>query len=86
MKAAYYKTDRFKAQRQAYRQSERGKAGEFASRLKRVYGLSLDTYLEMVITQEGRCAACSKVMEYGGQGPKSCCVDHDHSKVKGDEG
>jgi hypothetical protein len=42
--------------------------------LKKVYGISIDDYEQLLERQNGRCAACRKL-----PGRRALCVDHDHN-------
>lgn len=46
-----------------------------AATLKRVYGITLNQYAELLDKQEGRCALCPKRPAEEG---KSLAIDHDH--------
>ena len=48
--------------------------------LERTYKLSLESYEEMLATQEGGCALCQKTPEENG---KKLSVDHDHACCPG---
>ncbi len=51
-----------------------------ARQLKRLYGITLDTYNQMLDAQAGRCAICGSTLS-----SRSLDVDHDHDtgKVRG---
>ena len=49
------------------------------SYLKRVYGISLEEFDQMLIAQGGYCAICDKLMGPPGTGKDSACLDHDHA-------
>lgn len=48
------------------------------SHVRRDYGLSPRDYLELILGQGGRCAACGRALEHR-RGPAGICVDHDHA-------
>jgi len=59
-----------------------------ANRLRRLYGMSLDAYEDMLKTQDGRCAICGGKDPQTKMGPKGIpdfVVDHDHltDRVRG---
>lgn len=60
--------------RERYRTSEIVRLAANASRFRRVYGISIDEYIEMRTSQNDQCAIC--------QGPqssnKALSVDHNH--------
>ncbi len=47
----------------------------WANRLKRLYGITPEYYVEMILTQNGVCAICKRVCKTG----KILSVDHCHS-------
>lgn len=47
-----------------------------AANLKRIYGITLNQYAELLERQEGGCALCTKRPSEEGQ---SLAIDHDHS-------
>lgn len=59
-----------------YRESHREKVknNQFANRLKKIYGINIDIYNQMLLEQNGRCSIC-----FGHQvNSRKMCVDHDH--------
>ena len=72
-----------------YRQSEKGKRATRNGMLKRNYGITLEQYEEMLITQSGVCYICHKPETRIPRGGKDktphLAVDHCHrtSKVRG---
>lgn len=57
----------------------------YKSRLKRVYGLTLEEYQEKNAKQGGRCAICNNVetfVNYKSKSVVNLAVDHDHDTGK----
>jgi hypothetical protein len=48
------------------------------AKLKRIYGISLEQFTKMLISQEGKCAICQKFPTPNAKG-HSFAIDHDHS-------
>lgn len=68
-----------KASARRYKQSAKGKAAEHKSRLKRLYGMTVEQHAALMAQQHNRCACC-------GDGLLSKHhIDHDHTtgKVRG---
>jgi hypothetical protein len=51
-----------------------------STRLKSLYGVTLDEYEEMYLNQEGKCAICGEHKELGGK--KGLVIDHCHQTGK----
>lgn len=58
-----------------YRQSPKGKNRSRRGGLKRLYGLSLETYNDKLATQQGMCTLCDCTPEQQGF---ALSVDHNH--------
>lgn len=58
------------------RNPEKVKEHSKRASLKRLYGISLETYNEMFADQEGFCAICDK---HASEEKYALCVDHDHN-------
>lgn len=69
------------AQKKAYRESEHGKRISRNSRLKKVFGITIEDYDALLSTQNGVCAICKAVQNNGIR----LAVDHSHKtkKVRG---
>lgn len=57
---------------------------EYAAKLRRRYGITIDQYEAMLARQVGRCAIC-RTDKPGGNGGRTFHVDHDHAtgRVRG---
>jgi hypothetical protein len=63
----------------AFQKTEKGKICKLRARLKSEYGITLERYDAMLITQKGVCAICGKANANG----KRLSVDHDHKCCAG---
>lgn len=61
---------------------EKTRLWDYKSALKKRYGISLEAFNQMWITQEGKCSCCQQKMNRGGQKSNSACLDHNHSTGK----
>lgn len=62
-----------KKKRKVYRDTHKDKMKDMI--LKKLYGVSIDTYNDMFQKQEGRCAICER---HQSEFRRALCVDHDH--------
>jgi hypothetical protein len=62
------------ARRQLYRLSNAGITAQRVNLLKRKYGMTLEAFRKLEITQSGLCAICAAPPTHG----KTLHVDHDH--------
>lgn len=60
--------------------------GQRQKNLKGHYGLSLEDFSVMLGEQMNLCAACKVPMTMIPRQPNTCCIDHDHTKKKGEKG
>ena len=91
---AYDKSEAGRTSQRRYQRSVKGRATKAAYRkeherenqLRRLYGISVETYDKLYIAQDGRCAICKRPFEECVErGRKHLHVDHDHTagRVRG---
>lgn len=76
------RTCQYKHERRwALKHPDRWRTHQLRSRLKRVYGLKLETYEGMLAMQSNRCAICGGEFKIATLKARSdmACVDHDHA-------
>ncbi|MEA2717977.1 MAG: hypothetical protein QOI99_2294 [Actinomycetota bacterium] len=66
--------DRYRANQRRTRSSPEGKARQRAGHLKRKYGVTIEQYDELLVSQGGRCAICRREP----RPDSSLHLDHDH--------
>lgn len=86
-RAKYKTTDSYKNSRKKYKNSEHGKISIRKETLKRKYGISLEDYDTLYVSQNGLCKICgtNDPTLSGKRKNKYFCVDHDilTGKIRG---
>jgi 5-methylcytosine-specific restriction endonuclease McrA len=75
--ATYYETHREQERARVARYNETHREERAASRLKRLYGLSVTEYDALLAAQNGKCAICGR--DTANRLGHNLAVDHDHS-------
>ena len=70
-------------QRRVKKDPEGYRRARINTRLKSVYGISLQEWEELLIAQNGKCAVCKTSIALKLDGTQESSVDHDHSCCPG---
>lgn len=70
-----YECKKLRTKKSIEKHPERHSKYMWKSRIKRMYGITEEFYLEIYSNQDGRCAVCEEIIELSG---KRTHIDHNH--------